>query len=314
MKRLKTQVIVNPESAKGETRKRWGQIRDGLRHFIHEFKFEFTERPAHAIEIARDSLKNGTELIIGVGGDGTLHEIANGFYESSRPINPEAALGIVPSGTGCDLTRSLGIPAKLGRAMAVLQDAPTNPMDIGKVSFQSTDGKLIERYFLNVADFGLGGEVVREVNRKRLERRTSSYVKCLVTTMLRYRNKKVRIRIDGRELPQEEYLIGAIANGRIFGKGMKIAPEARLDDGLFDAVFVRGMKLFEFCRQGWKLVNGSHLGYRKVDWIRGRRVEAFPDETEGPILLEMDGEQLGRLPATFEIVPRGLLVKGFLQP
>jgi diacylglycerol kinase (ATP) len=100
MRRFKTQVIVNPESAKGETRKRWSQIRDGLRHFIHDFKFEFTERPSHAIEIARASLKNGTDLIIGVGGDGTLNEIANGFYESSRPINPEAALGRVATSPG----------------------------------------------------------------------------------------------------------------------------------------------------------------------------------------------------------------------
>jgi len=311
-KRLKTQVIVNPASAKGETRKRWGQIREGLRHFIQEYKLEFTERPFQAIEIARSSLRDGTELIIGVGGDGTLNEIANGFYDGEKPINADATLGIVPSGSGCDLTRSLKIPSHLKGAMAVLQDAGPVSIDIGKVSFRSTDGLMTDRYFLNVADFGLGGEVIREVNRRRLERRASSYIKCLVSTILHYRNKKVRIRIDGRDLPREEYMIGAIANGRVFGKGMKIAPKAQLDDGLFDAVLVKGMKLFEFCRQGWKLINGSHLGYRKVQLIRGRRVEAVPEDGEEAILLEMDGEQLGRLPATFELVPRGLLVRGYL--
>ena len=311
-KRLKTQVIVNPASAKGETRKRWGQIREGLRHFIQEYKIEFTERPFQAIDIARSSLRDGTELIIGVGGDGTLNEIANGFYDGEKPINADATLGIVPSGSGCDLTRSLKIPIHLKGAMTVLQDAGPVPIDIGKVSFRATDGSTTKRYFLNVADFGLGGEVIREVNRRRLERRAASYVKCLVSTVIHYRNKKVRIRIDGRDLPREEYMIGAIANGRVFGKGMKIAPQARLDDGLFDAVLVKGMKLFEFCRQGWKLINGSHLGYRKVQLIRGRRVEAVPEDTEEPILLEMDGEQLGSLPAVFELVPRGLLVKGYL--
>ena len=311
-KSYKTQVIVNPASAKGETRKRWGQIREGLRYFIHEFKIEFTERPFQAIEIARSSLQDGTELIIGVGGDGTLNEIANGFYDGEKPINPEATLGIVPSGSGCDLNRSLKIPSQLKGAMAVLQDAGPVPIDIGKVSFRSTDGLMTERYFLNVADFGLGGEVIREVNRRRLERRASSYVKCLISTVLHFRNKKVRIRIDGVDLPREEYMIGAIANGRVFGKGMKIAPKAQLDDGLFDAVLVKGMKLFEFCRQSWKLINGSHLGYRKVQLIRGRRVEAVPEDAEETILLEMDGEQLGSLPAIFELVPRGLLVKGYL--
>jgi len=312
MKRLKTQVIINPASAKGETRKRWTQIREGLKHFIHEFQFVFTERPAHAIDLARNSLREGTELIIGVGGDGTLNEIANGFFDGEKPVNEKAALGIIPSGSGCDLMRSLQIPTKLGGAMALLQSAPPIPIDVGKVTFRTPDGRTAERYFLNVADFGLGGEVVREVNRKRLERKAASYVKCLATTVLRYRNKKVRIRIDGQELPRNEYMIGAIANGRVFGKGMKIAPEAKLDDGLFDAVLVRGMKLFEFARQSWKLINGSHLGYRKVDLIRGRRVEAYPEDESEDILLEMDGEQLGLLPATFDLIPRGLLVKGYL--
>jgi YegS/Rv2252/BmrU family lipid kinase len=311
-KRLKTQVIVNPASDKGQTRRRWVQIKEGMRHFLQEFKVEFTEKPFHAIELSRAALKDGAELVIGVGGDGTMNEIANGFYESERPINPEATLGIVPSGTGCDLTRSLGIPAKLRDAMTVITEAPTSAIDIGKVRFRATDGRDAERLFLNVADFGVGGEVVRKVNQKRLERKASSYVRCLVSTMWRYRTKRVRIRVDGRDLPKGDYLIGAIANGRVFGKGMKIAPQARLDDGLFDAVLVRGMKFFEFLLQSWKLMNGSHLGHPKVELHRGRWVEAVPEEGEGPVLLELDGEQLGTLPATFEIAPRGLLVKGRL--
>ena len=311
-KRLKTQIIVNPESAKGRTRRRWTLIKEGIRHFLQEYKVEFTEKPLHAIELSRAALREGAELVIGVGGDVTMNEIANGFYEAARPINPEAALGIVPSGTGCDLIRSLGIPAELGKAMAVIAEADPAPIDVGKVAFSGPGGGPSERFFLNVADFGVGGEVVELVNRKRLERKTSSYVRCLVSTMWRYRNKRVRIRVDGRELPRGEYLIGAVAKGRVFGKGMKVAPKARLDDGLFDAVFVKRMRFLEFCTQGWKLMNGSHLGYRKVDFIRARRVEAEPEADEGPVLLELDGEQLGTLPARFDLVPRSLLVKAFL--
>jgi diacylglycerol kinase (ATP) len=310
---LKTQVIVNPESNKGRTRKRWGEIRDGLRSFIREFKFEFTEKPLHATEIARQAIKDGTELVIGVGGDGTMNEIANGFFEDRRIINPETTLGVVPSGTGCDLTKSLNIPAGLKDALKVITEAPSVRMDVGKVRFRSNAGGEEERFFLNVADFGLGGEVVRRVNEQRLQRRASSYVRCLVTTMIQYRNKRVRIRVDGENLPEGEYLIGAVANGKIFGKGMKVAPGARLDDGLFDAVLVKGFRFFEFCRHGWKLMNGSHITHPKVTVIRGSKVEAWPEENED-VLLELDGEQLGRLPATFEIIPRNLLIKGFLQP
>lgn len=311
--RLKTKVIVNPESNRGRTRKRWSEIREGLRHFIREFKYEFTEKPLQATDMAREAIKDGTELVIGVGGDGTMNEIANGFYEDRRIINPEATLGLVPAGTGCDLVRSLNIPVGLKGALRVLTDATAVRMDVGRVRFAANGGGEDERFFLNVADFGLGGEVVREVNERRLRRKASSYVRCLVSTMLRYRNKRVRIRIDGRDLPVGEYLIGAVANGKIFGKGMKVAPDARLDDGLFDAVLVRGFRFFEFCRHGWKLMNGTHVTHPKVSVVKGRTVEAWAD---GPdeVLLELDGDQLGRLPATFEIVPGNLLVKGFLQP
>ncbi len=311
--RLKTKVIVNPESNRGRTRKRWSEIRDGLKSFIREYKFEFTEKPLHATDIAREAIKDGAELVIGVGGDGTMNEIANGFYEDRRMINPEATLGVVPSGTGCDLIKSLNIPAGLRGALQVITEAPAVRMDVGKVRFTSNAGGQEERFFLNIADFGLGGEVVREVTERRLRRKASSYVRCLVTTMVRYRNKRVHIRIDGRPLPDGEYLIGAVANGRIFGKGMKVAPDARLDDGLFDSVLIRGFRFFEFCRHGWKLMNGSHVTHPKVSVVRGRTVEAWA-ETGEEVLLELDGDQLGRLPATFEIVPRDLLIKGFLQP
>jgi len=309
--RLKTRVIVNPESNRGRTRKRWGEIREGLRHFVREFKYDFTEKPLHATALAREAIKDGTELVIGVGGDGTMNEIANGFYEDRRMINPEATLGLVPSGTGCDLIKSLSIPAGLKGALQVITDAPSVRMDVGRVRYRTNEGLEDDRFFLNIADFGLGGEVVREVTERRLQRKASSYVRCLVTTMARYKNKRVRIRVDGESLPDGEYLIGAIANGRIFGKGMKVAPDARLDDGLFDAVLIRGFRFLEFCRHGWKLMNGSHVTHPKVSVVRGRRIEAWADDGED-VLLELDGDQLGRLPATFEIVPRNLLIKGFL--
>ncbi len=312
MRQFKTHVIVNPESNQGRTRKRWGEIRDALKKSIREYKCEFTEKPSDATEIARQTIKDGTELVIGVGGDGTMNEIANGFFEDRRVINPEATLGIVPSGTGCDLTKSLNIPPGLTNALKVITEAPSVQMDVGKVRFKNHQGGDEERFFLNVADFGLGGEVVRKVNQRRLERKASSYVRCLITTMIQYRSKKVGIRVDGEVLPQGEYLIGAIANGRIFGKGMKVAPGARLDDGLFDSVLVRSMKFFEFCLHGWKLMNGSHLSHPKITLIRGRTVEAIPEAGE-EVLLELDGEQLGRLPATFEVLPRYLAIKGFLE-
>ncbi len=181
---LKTQVIVNPESNKGKTRKKWNHIREALKSFLKEFKYEFTEKPLQAIEISRVALKEGTELVIGVGGDGTMNEIANGFYENRKIINPEAALGIVPSGTGCDFTKSLNIPFRLKNALEVITQAPSSLIDIGRVSFRGNSGDEQERFFLNVSDFGIGGDVVKKVNENRMKRRTSSYLMCLISTFL----------------------------------------------------------------------------------------------------------------------------------
>jgi YegS/Rv2252/BmrU family lipid kinase len=307
---LKTQVIVNPESDKGKTRKRWNYIKEALRSFIKEFKYEFTERPLQATEISRVAIKEGTELIVGVGGDGTINEIANGFYENKKAINSDAALGIVPSGSGCDFSRSLNIPLRLKNALKVITQAPSSWIDVGLVRFKNNSGEQEERYFLNVADFGIGGEVVRKVNQNRLRRRTSSYLRCLISTFVQYKNKRIRIRVDDEELPIDEYLIGTVSNGRIFGKGMKIAPEARLDDGLFDVVLVRGMKALEFFRNVWRIYTGSHLTHPKISLIRGSKIEADSESNEEDVLIEVDGEQLGKLPATYEIFPHSILIKG----
>jgi diacylglycerol kinase (ATP) len=311
MKRHKTQVIVNPESNQGRTRRRWNVIKEAIRSHFLEFKYDFTEKPLQAIEISREAIRNGHDLIIGVGGDGTMNEIANGFFDNRKIINPESTLGILPSGTGCDLTKSLGIPAGLRDALRVITQASSAAMDVGRVTFRDNAGLETERIFLNVSDFGVGGEVVRRVNERRLQRKASSYVRCLVSAMVNYKSRRIRIRVDGRELPDGEYLIGAIANGRIFGKGMKVAPQARLDDGLFDLVLVKSMKFFEFCRHGWRIFTGTHLSHPKISLVRGGEIEALAEEG-GDVLLELDGEQLGTLPAKFEIVPRALQIKGYI--
>jgi YegS/Rv2252/BmrU family lipid kinase len=311
MRRLKAHVIVNPESNQGRTRHRWKHIREAIRAFIYEFRYEFTEKPLQAIEITREAIKAGHELIIGVGGDGTMNEIANGFFEERKIINPETSLGIVPSGTGCDFTKSLRIPSGLKEALRVITEGPSASIDVGRVTFPGNGGELEERFFLNVADFGIGGEVVRQVNRRRMERKASSYVRCLISTMRQYKSRLVKVRVDDRDLAEGEYLIGAVANGRIFGKGMKFAPQAKLDDGLFDLVLVKSMRFREFCRHGWKIFFGKHLSHPKISLVRAKRVEAWPLE-KPEVLIELDGEQLGTLPASFEILPRHLLVKGYV--
>ncbi|MFC2161267.1 diacylglycerol/lipid kinase family protein [Acidobacteriota bacterium] len=309
---LKTQVIINPESNQGRTKKKWNHIREALKFFIKEFKYEFTEKPLQASEISRAAIKDGTELIVGVGGDGTMNEIANGFFEDEKPINPKTALGIVPSGTGSDFCRSLNIPLGLKNALQVITQAPSNKIDIGRVKFKNHSNSDEKRLFLNVSDFGIGGEVIHRMNQEKLKKKASSYFRCLITTFMSYKHKNLRINIDNEDIPLQEYMIGAISNGRIFGKGMKIAPEASLNDGLFDLVLVKGMKKFEFFRNVYKIYTGTHLSHPKISHIRGSQIDVTPADSKETVLIEVDGEQVGSLPAKFEIIPASLFVKSNL--
>jgi diacylglycerol kinase family enzyme len=194
--------------------------------------------------------------------------------------------------------------------MKIITQSPASWIDIGRVRFRSHSGQYEERYFLNVADFGIGGEVVKKVNENRMKRKASSYLRCLISTFIAYKNKKVKLRIDNQDFPVEDYLVGTVSNGKIFGKGMKVAPQAKLDDGLFDVVLVKGMKAFQFFRNVWRIYTGTHLSHPKISLIRGKKVEAYPEEGEEDVLIELDGEQLGKLPATFEIITRNFLIKG----
>ena len=196
--------------------------------------------------------------------------------------------------------------------MEVITQAPSPTIDIGRAKFQTRAGSDAERYFLNVADFGFGGEVLERMNRNRAKRKAASYLKSTLATFFQYKNKQIRLKVDGEEIPRGEYLIGAISNGRIFGKGMKIAPNARLDDELFDIVLVKGMKAWEFLRNVWKIYMGTHLSHPKISFIQGKKIEAIPDDPNENILIEIDGEQVGKLPATFEIIPKSISVKGFV--
>jgi YegS/Rv2252/BmrU family lipid kinase len=310
---LKTQIIVNPQSDKGRTGKRWKLIKEVLRGFIKEYKCEFTEKPYHATEITRAAVKEGSELIVGIGGDGTINEIANGFFEDKKIINPASVLGIVPSGTGSDFSRSLNIPKGFQNAMKVITEAPSTLIDTGTVSFRGHSGEELERYFLNIADFGIGGEVCRNMELDRKERKKASYLKSLIITFIAFKNKKLRIKIDENELPVDEYMIGAISNGRIFGKGMKIAPKAELNDGLFDVVLIKGMKILEFCANAWRIYAGNHLSHKKITLLQGKKVEVYPEDESAEVLIEIDGEPLGKAPARFEIVPGSFLVKSQIR-
>jgi YegS/Rv2252/BmrU family lipid kinase len=302
----KVHVIVNPFSARGQTEKRWETIKHALRSHFREFKYIFTEKPRQATDIARDLLKQGFDLLIGVGGDGTLNEISSGFFsdQSGRIINDDAAVGIIPSGTGSDFIRFMKVPREFEKSAAHIKNSPNKKIDIGKITYGGTTGKNRSQYFINVADFGLGAEVIRNLSNVNSNRRGAlTYYRGLLSTMMKFRSKNVKLTIDDKEQLQGEYLIGAVANGRIFGGGMIIAPQAEPDDGVFDLVLVESMKKLEILANSRHLYSGTIAKNPKVHILKARNIKVeSPDEVH----IEYDGEMGEKLPAEFSIISRAL--------
>lgn len=303
----KVHVIVNPFSARGKTEQRWENIRTVIKYYFKEFKYIFTEKPCQATEIARELLHDGFNLIIGIGGDGTLNEITNGFFseKSKSVINEDASLGIIPSGTGSDFIRFLKIPRDFRKSVELIKNSNRKKIDVGKITYLNTDDSIKNhKYFINIADFGLGADVVKNLEEIPSSKRGPlSYYSGLLTTIKRYKSKNIRILIDGKRELTGNYLIGAIANGGIFGGGMIIAPKAKVDDGFFDLVLIKDMKKLEIIRNSLHLYRGTIEKSPKVEIIRAKKVDIFSDEE---VKVEYDGEMGKTLPARFEIIERSI--------
>ena len=272
-------------------------------HF-REFKYVFTEKPRQATEIARGLIKDGFDLIIGVGGDGTLNEISSGFFSdfSGKAINQDAALGIIPSGTGSDFIRFMKIPREFEKSAALIKNSKNKKIDIGKITYSGANAK--EQYFINVADFGLGAEVIKKISNVQASRRGAlTYYRGLLSTLMNYRSKTVTLTIDGQQQLQGEYLIGAVANGRIFGGGMIIAPQAEADDGYFDLVLVEDMKKLEIIRNSRHLYAGTIAKNPKVIILKARNIKV---QSQEEVYTEYDGEMGEKLPAEFSIIEKAL--------
>ncbi|HEY2779385.1 MAG TPA: YegS/Rv2252/BmrU family lipid kinase [Steroidobacteraceae bacterium] len=299
-------VIVNPASAAGATGRRWDRISKLLRSSLGDFEHVLTRAPGEATALARAALRDGFEMIVAVGGDGTLNEVLGGFFDGSEPIAPEAVLGVVALGTGCDFARTIG-QENLESACARLAGRKTRSIDVGLARFTAHDGTPASRIFMNVLSFGVGGLVAHLVS-PRLKAIKGQWAFTLATlrALAVYRDKTVTLEFG--DMPPRTVSITncAFCNGRFFGAGMQVAPAAQLDDGEFDVTIWSGFGLMDFIGKRSTLYDGSHLRLRGAQVLRTRRAAATSDST---VLLEIDGESLGRLPAQLEILPGALRLK-----
>ena len=303
---LRSFVIVNPASAAGATGRRWDRIAKLLRSSLGDFEQVMTRAPGEATSLSRAALRDGFEMIVAVGGDGTLNEVVGGFFVGSTPVSPAAVLGVVAVGTGSDFGRTLK-QVDLESACARLGGRETRRIDLGLARFTGHDGAPTTRIFINVVSFGVGGLVARLVSPrlKTLNGRLAFSIATL-RALASYRDQRVTLGFD--DMPARSLAITncAFGNGRFFGAGMQVAPAAQLDDGELDVTIWTGFGVVDFIRKRNTLYDGSHLREPGAQALRIRRATATSEST---VLLEIDGESAGRLPLQLEVLPAALRLK-----
>ena len=273
----------------------------GRRELDHEVRI--TEHAGHATELARAALKEGKRFLVAVGGDGTIHEVVNGMFENDLPIAADAVLGVVAAGTGSDFIKTFGLPAAPGVAVAHLDGQESFPIDIGKVTYE-VDGKSVVRYFPNIAEAGIGAEVVARA--QRLPRWLGPMVYLVAFWLVMRKHKSARVEVD---LVDRKYEGPAnnivVANCQFFGGGMKIAPKAAPTDGLLD-IQVEHARKRESIAIMPKVFKGTHLPHPDIEEFKRAKCTVTSDR---PLLVEADGEVLGHTPATFEVMRDAIRLK-----
>lgn len=306
---MKTFLVVNPRSASSQTGKRWAELSAQVHRGIGEFGHDFTAGAMDAARIARKAIDDGYECIVAVGGDGTINEVVNGFFRDGKVINSQAALGVIPRGTGGDFRRTFGWDLELDSALARLRTEKTEPFDVGLVEYINPEGKPEQRYYANIASVGVSAVVANEVNAStKALGGHMSFVWGTVKGMFRFEPPTVRVRADGGEPLEVPINVVAVANGRYFGSGMCVAPGALTHDGLFDVTIWSGYTLADFIFKSKGIYNGEHVTWKGTRQLQCRTFQV--ESADGrEVLVEVDGEVPGRLPAKMTVLPGAIRLK-----
>ena len=282
----------------------WERIEGPAQTLLPGMTVFYTERRGHGIALAEEAGRRGDDTVVAVGGDGTISEVVNGLLRAGNGASRNP-LGIIPAGTGGDTVRTLGVPRDPGAALLCLTRGRRRTIDAGRVTFDLDGAAPEERYFLNVADAGLGGETVAAVDGlKRLGGRTGFLVGTLLA-LARFRPANVRIRIDdGADEWTSLADVVACGNCRFFGGGMQIAPRADPADGLLDLVLIQHQPPWKSIPGLRRVYDGTLLDDPAVRWRRVRSVDVTADRPD--VRVDVDGEQPGMLPARFEVLPRAI--------
>jgi YegS/Rv2252/BmrU family lipid kinase len=293
----RVRVILNPAAGSGRAMRSMAQIGDSLRRYDLRHEIVLTKARGHATELARAARTDGVDVIAVAGGDGTLSEVVQAYVDESGRAVSGPDLALVPCGTGGDFRKTLGLSGALDEAVGRIRYGARRPIDLGLLRITSHDGDDVHRAFVNIASFGIGGQVDAVVNAspKWLGGKAAFFLGTL-RAMASYRNASVRVKVDGATWFEGPVFNCAIANGRFFGGGMMIAPHADPSDGRFEIVALGDLTKREVVTMSSRVYQGAHLAADGVRVTHGAHIDAEAIHPWATVLLDIDGEQPGRLP------------------
>lgn len=302
-------VIVNPNAGKRKGAKDWLKIAALLNEAGIRFTNVFTEHKDHASKLAKKYIENGHKKIIVVGGDGTLNEVVNGVFNQSHCPTTDITLAMIPVGTGNDWCRMFKIPGDYKQAINLIIKGKTFIQDAGSLTYYTSENQHPVRYFINMAGLGFDAMVAKKTNKQKEAGKSNplSYFYNIFTSLFSYQNTSATITFDNETFKSDVFTM-SVGIGMYNGGGMKQAPNASPDDGLFDISIIRPIGKFKVIRNVLKLFDGSYV---KLPEVSSFQSSSILIETRSPLYIEADGESLGHSPFEFKIVSKSIkLISG----
>jgi diacylglycerol kinase (ATP) len=330
---IDTILVVNPNSASGLTGKGWNDLYSEIKAVLGDsVEVALTKKPGDGTILTRQFLKQGFKKVVAIGGDGTLNEVANGFFEEPvgihsnkinsepaaefpplKPINPDAIMGVVPAGTRNVLAKSLGLPEGVAKCCKTFQLGKPKKMDViyASVTSQEDHSSMTGRIVLNATEMGVAGEIIERSKKVRqvVNSRIVSTIASIATTLPTYQSNECEISIgnNGKKFATIKMTMAVVANGQFLGGGFKVAPHASMSDGLLDLVILKDSGSLKMIDELINMKDGDYTEEDKITYRQTTKVSLISKERD--VTVTVDGEPIGILPATFEIIPHALTVK-----
>ena len=297
-------LIANPGAGRGRVADELPEIERTLLSKGLEYRILEESEPDGITALALASLEEGDRFLVAVGDDLTVLDVVNGMMRDDGPVSPDAVLGVVAAGAGCDFLRTFGLPGDATRATTVLEGDKLFPIDVGKVTVAGQDGTPAVRYFPGVAQVGMGASMVARADRLPRALGRARYFAGFWSTLATFRAAEFRVRAGSKEFSGAGRT-AVVANCQYHGEGRRISPRSWPSDGLLDVLVMTGPRSDAFTRLP-AIYQGDHLPDPNIVEMKGRTIEVATDR---PLEVEADGRVLGTTPATFEVLRLALRLK-----